>query len=70
MMAGGGKDALEVRRAMGKALGLAARAEEARAAKNVAMAKSLAGGHGGGALCACRGENGSGEGDVSEDGVS
>jgi hypothetical protein len=54
---------------MGKALGLAARAEEARAAKTAVMAKSLAGGHGGGALCARCDENGSGEGDVSEEGV-
>jgi hypothetical protein len=65
VMAGGGKDALEVCRAMGKELGLAA-----RAAKTAEMAKSLAGGHGGDALCARRGENGSGEGDVSEEGVS
>jgi hypothetical protein len=68
-MTRGGKDALEVRRAMGKALGLAARAEEVRATNTAAMTKSLAGGHGGGALCARRGENGSGEGDVSEEGV-
>jgi hypothetical protein len=39
-----------VSRVTGKALGLAARAEEARAAKTAAMAKSLAGGHGGGGL--------------------
>jgi hypothetical protein len=55
---------------MGKALGLAARAEEARAVKTAAMAKSLGGSHGDDALCAHHDENGSGEYDVSEEGVS